>query len=312
MKASLNDLITTGTVTRAQRITIYGPHGIGKSTLASQFPKPIFIDSEEGTSHLAVNRIVTGDYATLCRALDELPFTDLPCRTVVIDTIDHVETLLRAEVCREHRIAGMEGLAYGKGWVFLTEKFAEFISRYLDPLIAAGIHVLVIGHSSIKRIQYPGLDGFDRWELRLYSGCANRLKEWSDAVLFLNFKTRVIDNEGKPKGTGGKQRTIYTTHDATYDAKVRIELPEGVPCTFDAIKRLLCNWERPPRLSLQEQFAAALSDIEPKQVIAFLIDRKQIRDDQQITDVPAEYAQEALRRISEFRKVIAEFDFIPM
>src|SRR6516225_2379310 len=106
--------IISGPVLRAQRITIYGPHGIGKSTLASQFPKPIFIDSEEGTSHLAVNRIVTGDYATLCRALDELPFTDLPCRTVVIDTIDHVETLLRAEVCREHRIAGMEGLAYGK------------------------------------------------------------------------------------------------------------------------------------------------------------------------------------------------------
>jgi hypothetical protein len=27
---------------------------------------------------------------------------------------------------------------------------------------------------------------------------------------------------------GGNQRTIYTTHDATYDAKVRIDLPEGV------------------------------------------------------------------------------------
>jgi len=229
----------------------------------------------------------------------------------VIDTIDHVELFLRSEVCREHRISGMEGLAYGKGWVFLTEKFAEFISRYLDSLIAVGIHVVVVGHTNIKRVVYPGLDGFDRWELRLYSGCANRLKEWSDAVLFLNFKTRVVDNEGKPKGTGGKVRTIYTAHDATYDAKVRIDLPEGVPCDFAAIKRLLGDWERPPQLSVQEQFAAALADLDPEQLIMFLSDRGQIRDDQEITDVSSEYARMALSRIDEFRKAVEDFDFLP-
>lgn len=161
-------------------------------------------------------------------------------------------------------------------------------------------------------MQYPGLDGFDRWELRLYLQCANRLKEWSDAVLFLNYKTHVVDNEGKPKGTGGKIRTIYTAHDATYDAKVRIDLPEGVPCTFDAIQRLLCDWERPARLSVQEQFAAALADIDPTQVITFLIDRGQIRDDQEITDVPADYARTVLSRIEEFKKAVLAFDFIPM
>jgi hypothetical protein len=309
---NLQNLIKNGPIARAQRITIYGPHGIGKTTLASQFPEPIFIDTEEGTSHLPVNRIVANDYASLCQALIELRDSDLPCRTVVIDTIDRVELFLRAEVCREHRIAGMEALPYGKAWVFLSEKFSDFLIRYLDPLIAAGIHVIVIGHSNIKRVQYPGLDGYDRWELRLYSSCANRLKEWSDAVLFLNFKTHVVDNEGKPKGTGGKIRTIYTTHDATFDAKVRIDLPEGVPCTFEAIKRLLCDWERPARLSVQEQFAAALADIDPKEVIAFLIDRKQIRDDQQITDVPAEYARIALQRIDEFKQTVTAFDFLHM
>ena len=308
----LTDLIQTGVSNRSQRVVIYGPHGIGKSTLGAQFPEVVFIDTEEGTSHLAVSRVVVGDYAALCQALDELRVTDLPCRTVIIDTIDRVELFLRAEVCREHRIAGMEALPYGKAWVFLAEKFNDFLIRYLDPLIAAGIHVVVVGHSSIKRVQYPGLDGFDRWELRLYLQCANRLKEWSDAVLFLNFKTRVIDNEGRPKGIGGKQRTIYTTHDATYDAKVRIDLPEGVPCTFEAIKRLLCDWERPARLNVQEQFAAALADIDPKQLIAFLIDRNQIRDDQQITEVSAEYARQALSRIEEFRKAVTEFDFLPL
>jgi hypothetical protein len=307
----LNDLITTGTVARAQRITIYGPHGIGKRTLASQFPEAVFIDTEEGTSHLVINRIVVSNYKSLCEVLSELATSDLSCRTVVLDTVDHVEGFLRAEVCREHRLVGMEAMAYGKAFTFLVEKFSEFISRYLDPLITAGIHIVVIGHSNIKRVQYPGMDGYDRWELRLYSGCANRLKEWSDAVLFLNFKTRVVENEGKPKGMGGKQRTIYTTHDATYDAKVRIDLPEELPCTFSAIEPLLCGWQRPPKVSIQQQFADALADLNSGQIIGFLIDRKQIADDQWITDVPADYAREALHRIDEFRKAVTEFDFIP-
>lgn len=308
---NLENLIKNGLIPRAQRITIYGVHGIGKTTLASQFPEPIFIDTEEGTSHLAVNRILANDYKSLCKALTELRDTDVPCQTAVLDTIDHVELFLRDEVCRSHHIDGIEALAYGKGWVYLAEKFGEFISRYLDPLIAAGIHVVVVGHSAIKRVQLPGLDGFDRWELRLYLQCANRLKEWSDAVLFLNWKTRVSVSEGKAKGSGGTERAIFTTHNAAHDAKSRIALAEVTPCTFEAIHRLLCDWKRPPRLSIEEQFGAALADIESNRVLAFLIDRKQITDDQQITDVPAEYARAALERITEFRAAILEFDGIP-
>ena len=36
------------------RMVIYGGHGIGKSTLASQFPKPIFISTEDGLDSLDV------------------------------------------------------------------------------------------------------------------------------------------------------------------------------------------------------------------------------------------------------------------
>ena len=302
-------MMTNGPLPRAQKITIYGPHGIGKSTLASQFPEAVFVDTENGTPHLAINRISVNDYKSLCEALSALRESEY--RTVVIDTIDHVELFLREEVCRLHHIDGMEGMSYGKAWIFLAEKFTEFIAKYLDPLIAAGIHVVVVGHSAIKRVQLPGMDGFDRWELRLYLQCANRLKEWSDAILFVNWKLRVSVVEGKPKGMGGTERAIYTTHSAAHDAKVRIALPEVVPCDFAAITRLLCDWERPPRLSIQEQFANALAGIEPKRVIAFLIDRKQIADDQDITDVSADYAREALGRIIEFKQAIIEFDFLP-
>ena len=200
---------------------IYGPNGIGKSTLASKFPNPIFIDTEDGTSHLDVQRASLSDYSSLCKVLDTVRESELPCRTLVIDTIDYVELFLRETVCKEHRISGMEGLTYGKAYGFLIEKFSEFLLKYLDALISDGIHVLIVGHAVTKRIQPPGMDAFDRWELRLYQGCAHRIREWADHVLFLNWEMRVTENQGRPKGVGGKERVIYTRHSAAHDAKVR-------------------------------------------------------------------------------------------
>ncbi|MBR0283530.1 MAG: AAA family ATPase, partial [Oscillibacter sp.] len=49
--------ITSGVVRRAQKVVIYGPEGIGKSTLASKFPNPLFIDTENGTQHMDVRRV---------------------------------------------------------------------------------------------------------------------------------------------------------------------------------------------------------------------------------------------------------------
>ena len=48
--------ITSGIIKSAQKVVIYGPEGIGKSTFASQFPDPLFIDTEGSTKKLNVRR----------------------------------------------------------------------------------------------------------------------------------------------------------------------------------------------------------------------------------------------------------------
>ena len=49
--------ILTGRIARPQKAVIFGPEGIGKSTLAAQFPAPVFLDTESGTHHLDVARL---------------------------------------------------------------------------------------------------------------------------------------------------------------------------------------------------------------------------------------------------------------
>ena len=37
--------ITEGVINGAQKVVFYGPEGIGKTTFASKFPDPLFIDT---------------------------------------------------------------------------------------------------------------------------------------------------------------------------------------------------------------------------------------------------------------------------
>ena len=71
------------------RICIFGSHGIGKSTLASVFPNPIFISTEDGIASLDVTSFpraesiddVTTSIKTLIK--EEHDF-----KTVVLDSVD--------------------------------------------------------------------------------------------------------------------------------------------------------------------------------------------------------------------------------
>lgn len=42
--------IIRGVIPCAKKVVIYGPEGIGKSTFASRFPDPVFIDTEGSTN----------------------------------------------------------------------------------------------------------------------------------------------------------------------------------------------------------------------------------------------------------------------
>ena len=156
---------------------------------------------------------------------------------------------------RIHRLNGLEEFGYGKQWTFLREEFERFLSE-LDKLITCGIHVLIVGHSTVKRYQPPLAEtGYDRFQLKLYETNSNRLMEWADAVLFVNWDTRVAESRnGKPRGVGGRVRVIHTKHSAGWDAKVRVDFPEKLPCEFGALLPLFGPQEKEVR---KEQGPAA-------------------------------------------------------
>jgi hypothetical protein len=235
----LTDLVKTGRIKRAKRIGIHGSPAVGKSTLAAHFRSPLFFDMEDGTAELDVRRIIIASFEEFEAAYRALLVEHDGIATVVLDTIDAFEKYLRIKLCRKYRKTGIEEFAYGKGWTYLLEEFERFLSL-LDALIACGIDVVIVGHTAVRRVYLPELpDPFDRYELQLYDRCALRLKQWLDALLFINWNVRTQESaSGRIRGLGGRERVIYTTHSAAYDAKNRVNLPEKLPCEFAALSPL--------------------------------------------------------------------------
>ena len=122
---------------------IFGPEGIGKSTLAAQFPAPVFLDTEGGTHHLDVARLpAPKTWADVVAAVAALATEAHEFKTLVIDTVDWLEKLLVDHVCKQANKASIEDFGYGKGYVVLAEEFTKFLAS-LEPLLRRGMHVLL-------------------------------------------------------------------------------------------------------------------------------------------------------------------------
>ena len=180
--------IQTGRIIRPQKIVIYGSEGIGKTSLAAQCPDPLFIDTEGGSAHLDVRRTQKPQaWEELMVMVKEVATTPDLCKTLVIDTADWAETLCTEFICRKFGQPGIESFGYGKGYSFLAEEFSKLL-KFCNDVILSGKNVVITAHAKMRKQELPDEQGaFDRWELKLSKQTAPLLKEWGDALLFLNF-----------------------------------------------------------------------------------------------------------------------------
>jgi hypothetical protein len=120
--------------------------------------------------------------------------------------------------------------------VILAEEFAKFLAS-LDALLARGMHVVFLAHSTVRKFEAPDQAGsYDRFELKLSKQVAPLLKEWADVVLFATYVTRTVEKDsGKLRGVGGKERVLFANHAAAFDAKNRHGLPDKLSFTVEAL-----------------------------------------------------------------------------
>ena len=228
--------ITRGVQRSAARVVLYGTEGIGKTTLAAEFPGALILDTESGSTHLDCARVACPDWQSLMLAVTELAVDSQGFKTIVIDSADWAEKKLIEFMLKAAGKRSIEDFGFGKGYVMLQEHVTRFLGQ-CDALVERGLNVVLVAHSKVARTSPPDqTDGFDRYELKLTKQVAPLLKEWCDALLFATYKMRLVEGaDGRMKATGGKTRVLYSERSAAWDAKNRYGLPEEMPMEFSQL-----------------------------------------------------------------------------
>ncbi len=237
--------IIKGKQSGALKVVLFGVEGIGKSTFASRFPNPVFIDTEGSTDHMDIARTPKPTSWTELLSFVQY-FISHPeeLGTLVIDTADWAEKLCIEQFLSAKQLAGIEDMGWGKGYVYIAEDFGKLLNL-LDQLRDRGVHIVLTAHAMMRKFEQPDeMGSYDRWELKLGKKTAPLVKEWSDLLLFANYKTNVVnvDGQGAAKGknkvTGGR-RVMYTSHHPCWDAKNRFGLADELPFDYAQIAHLV-------------------------------------------------------------------------
>ena len=241
----LLDKIETGMQQAPRRVMVYGVHGIGKSTFGSMARSPIFIQTEDGLGTIDCHRFpLAKDFGDVMVALADLYTEDHSYETLVIDSLDWLERLIYADVCRERGVDAIEDIGFAKGYSFALTQWRQVLDG-LDGLRRdRGMAVVLLAHAKIERFENPETDTYDRFVPRLHKHASALVQEWSDEVLFACYKvhTKVTD-EGfgrqKARGLGTGERIMRTAERPAHVAKYRLNLPEDLPLDWNAYAQFL-------------------------------------------------------------------------
>ncbi|HFK2719205.1 TPA: ATP-binding protein, partial [Escherichia coli] len=160
--------VISGKIEKPKKVVLYGPEGIGKSSLAAQFPNPIFIDTEGSTTELNVDRLPKPtSWTMLNQQIEWVKQQGERFGTLIIDTVDWAEMQCTEFVCAQHGKKGVEDFGYGNGYVYVKEELGRFLNK-LSDVIDAGINVVLTAHSQIVKFEQPDeMGSYDRYQLKL-------------------------------------------------------------------------------------------------------------------------------------------------
>lgn len=224
---------------------MHGPPGVGKSTFAAGSEEHVFVDVEQRTKHIDVNaRFEPKSWDEVLQFIGEV-YTGKQFKTVVIDTLDHLELMLWKQLCDRERCETIEEVAggYGKGYRAALEQWRRFMNG-LEALRSVGISTVMLAHSHVKEYKNPAGENYDQYQMKLHALAREFLREKADAVGFAGFediakKSKKHDPKAKAITTG--ERFLSFKHDPAFETKKGIELPDEIPLSWAALAAALTS-----------------------------------------------------------------------
>lgn len=225
------------------RIMVYGVAGVGKTTLGTMAPSPVFLQTEDSEVDVPTFGLLRS-YGEIMEAIASLYTEPHEFKSVVLDSIDWTEPLVWAETCRVNNWQTIETPGYGKGPGAALEQWRSMLDGLNSLRDERGMSIIMIGHAEIRRFDSPESDPYDRYQPKLQRSASALLQEHVDAVLFANYRTSVVKaeagfNKKVARGVGGGERLLHTNERPAFIAKNRFNLPDSIPLDWTALAGMI-------------------------------------------------------------------------
>lgn len=226
------------------RVMLYGTPGIGKTTLASEFPNAVWLQTEDGTPAGveldSFGLIETYDHLVHC--LDQVHKGEHEFQTLVLDSVTATQRLIFQETCARGDDKGVaknaiEDFPFGKGYVYAGDVAKELTDWFDFIRRDRGMAIVLIAHAEVERFNDPETVAYDRYGIALHSKIVDFFEQQVDAIILLKKNVAILQeeqgfNKKRNRGSGGDTIFMHARGRPAFVAKNRYGMPASMIYTL--------------------------------------------------------------------------------
>lgn len=155
--AGIEDLISKATPAAPSKFLVMGDPLTGKTTLAANAPRPLFISTDGNAAKAGLHAIAADSLKTVREAIDYFVESD-KYDTLVIDTVEGIAELFEQTVIDQYNtetnagVTALTDVAYGK----LTGQLNKRIASFAETLWGIQKNVIVLTYTKRKIDELSG------------------------------------------------------------------------------------------------------------------------------------------------------------
>lgn len=226
-KAGLDEMI----------VLVYGDKKVGKSTFASRFPSPLFLDCEDGLRTVQgpdgkrPDHIPIDSWATVINVTNALEKDSMGYRTIVIDGLNEAWSYLTKHMLDKYNVEHTnEGaLSYGKGKAVMGREFRHWFQR-LRKLPAA---IVLLAHDKVLPFENNGVSYDKRIPMVDESKTGDAWDIIKPAINMILYANKVQTKEGVQHVMRTKGTQLIEAADPYGN------LPEVMPFSYGALEKAM-------------------------------------------------------------------------